>query len=380
MATRNRFTGDGRHEHRRHRRHSRDQQDGSPHDDMAPVDRRSSGSCSVSKHRESHDRDRYRRSTTDTARHSRTLNDRQSISSHDHDVNMARSDSSDEILIKHRASRRLARNSEGDDIARQIKNIEKAQREALRPESLQSQEIHIHYMPIVTRSASPPLMDHDDHRPLSSAATDPQPSGVPARKSLARGLSAGDVKIQLKDLTMSLFTKRSSQQTTCGRQSSSAPRRSKNERRDKHGKVKCSPPSSSSKYLAPLAQRWVCYKCGKVRSDSIQRRYPLHGSQKMQPNWCGKCRVNGELKGRPLDWNGQRHYCWGCGIVRSERYHDENRVAAGETSTPNYCKRCRELSPSFERNLRETSELGSEHDLLDQVRRLMNGQSAQQLI
>lgn len=282
---------------------------------------------------------------------------------HRGDANVAKSDSSDEILIKNRASRRLPQNSGGDDIARQIKNIEKAQREALRPLSAESQEIHVHYVPIVTRSASPPQMGHGDHRP---ATTDPETGGgVSVRKSLAQGLSASDVKTQFKDLTMSWFTKRTTQQPTDGHRCSVSPRHSKHERRDKHGKKKVVP--STSKYLAPLAQRWVCYKCGKVRSDSIQDRHPLRDGKKMQPNWCGKCRVNGELKGRPLDWNGQRHYCWGCGIVRSKKYHCENPIAEGQASTPNYCRRCREMSPSFERNLRETSEIGSEIDVRDQV-------------
>lgn len=299
------------------------------------------------------------------ARHERTLDEqRQPTTSRGHDAN---SDSSDEILIKHRASRRLPRSSGGDDIARQIKNIEKAQREALRPSSTESHEIHVHYVPIVTRSASPPQMDHDSHLAPSSAATGSENGGLPVRKSLAQGLSASDVKGQLKDMTMSWFTKRSARQEFHVRRSPPSPRRSKHERHDKHGKKKVLPLTSTSKYLAPLAQRWVCYKCGKVRSDSIQDRHPLRNGKKMQPNWCGKCRVNGELKGRPLSWNGQRHYCWGCGIVRSEKYHWENPMMDGEKSTPNYCKRCRELSPSFERNLRETSEIGSEIDLRDQV-------------
>lgn len=356
------------HNQRKHGKHSRHRQDNSPRYGTAPIGRSTSDDRPTHQgNKSSSDRGHYKQSIADVARHGFSSDDPQLATAHGGDANFARSDSSDEILIKHRASRRPPRNTGGGDIARQIKNIEKAQREALRPLSAESQEIHVHYVPIVTRSASPPQMDHDDHRPLSLAATSPETGGVSVRKSLAQGLSASDVKTQFKDLTMSWFTKRSTQQPNHAHRCHSSPRQSKHERRDKHGKKRVLQPTSTSKYLAPLAQRWVCYKCGKVRSDSIQDRHPLRGGKKMQPNWCGKCRVNGELKGRPLDWNGQGHYCWGCGIVRSKKYHCENPVAEGEASTPNYCKRCRELSPSFERNLRETSEIGSEIDLRDQV-------------
>lgn len=367
MTSPNPLAADDRHDHHKHGKNPRHRQGNGVQDGTILIDH-SSGAHPIRNNNKASDRDHYKHSTADRPCHGLSPENQQPMNTHGHEVDIARSDSSDEILIKHRASRRLPRSSGGDDIARQIKNIEKAQREALRPSSAESQEIHIHYVPIVTRSASPPRMDCDDHHPLSSAATDSEAGGVSIRKSLAQGLSANDVKSQLKDLTMSWFTKRSAQKTAHTHRCPSPARRNKPEKRDKHGKKKVAPLTSTSKYLAPLAQRWVCYKCGKIRSDSIQDRYPLRAGKKMQPNWCGKCRVNGELKGRPLSWNGQRHYCWGCGIVRSERYHHENSMAEGEKSIPNYCKRCRELSPSFEYNLREASEIGSEVDLRDQVR------------
>jgi hypothetical protein len=170
-------------------------------------------------------------------------------------------------------------------------------------------------------------------------------------------VSANDLTKELKGLTMSWISNR---EAALSRKRS--PRRSKHghEKRAKHGKQK-------DAFLAPLEQRWVCYECGKVRSDKIQERHPLTGGQKMQPNWCGQCRVANELKGRPLAWHGQRHYCWGCGIVRSEKYHRENPIPEGGLSEPNYCKPCRESSPSFERNLREASEIGSEVSVRDKV-------------
>lgn len=290
--------------------------------------------------RHSHDK----RSADDMARD----NTRESRSSHSHRRSEGTcSDSSDEVLIKDRPSRRRHRDSTKDDvISRQLKNIEKAQREALRPSSASSQEIHVHYVPIITTSASPPLASarHARSRPPSTSESD----GQAIRKS-----KPASVSNQLKDLTLSLLKKRD--------HSHGRSRRGKCERRDKHGK------KSVSKFLAPLAQRWVCYGCGKLRSDMIQDRHPLKEGQKMQPNWCGKCRVHGELQGRPLSWAKQRHYCWGCGIVRSKDYHRENPIGENETSTPNYCKPCRELSPSFDYCLREASEIGSEISIRDKV-------------
>lgn len=263
------------------------------------------------------------------------------------------SDSSDEILIKHRASRQVHRENDKDDhISRQLKSNEKAQREAFRPSSSSSQEIHIHYVPVVTNSAEIPLTISRQSHSRSSAAS--SLDGYTITKSKSAGISASEITNQLKGLTMSWIKKRD--------RSRSRSRRSKHEKRDKHGKRK-----EMSKFLAPLRQRWVCYGCGKLRSDSIQARRPLREGQKMQPNFCGKCRVQGELKGRQLDWEGQRHYCWGCGIVRSQEYHREHPIAEGERCTPNYCRRCRELSPSFDYHLREASELGSEISVRDQV-------------
>lgn len=256
---------------------------------------------------------------------------------------------SDEVLIKHRATQRLPRREKDAFVSRHLKDIEKAQREVSCPgSSTSSQEIHIHYH-------TNPFGSRHGSRPLSSAAS--TADGHATRRSKGQGVSPNDLTRELKDLTMSWISNREASMSH--RRSS---RRSKHghEKRAKHGKQK-------DTYLAPLEQRWVCYECGKVRSDKIQERHPLTGGQKMQPNWCGQCRIAHELKGRPLVWNGQRHYCWGCGIVRSERYHHANPIAEDELSEPNYCKPCRESSPSFERNLREASDIGSEVSVRDKV-------------
>lgn len=290
-----------------------------------------------------------KRPTGDVARE----NSRESRNRHSHRRNDGGgSGSSDEILIKHRASRRLQRDNDKADIARQLKSIEKAQREALRPLSTTSQEIHIHYVPVVTTSTSPPLAT--SRQPRLRSSLDSACDDHVARITRSSSVSASEITNQLRDITKSLLRERD--------QSRSRSQRNKHERRDKHGKKK-----DWSKFLAPLAQRWVCYECGKLRSDTIQDRHHLREGQKMQPNWCGKCRVHGELQGRPLSWNGQRHYCWGCGIVRSKEYHRENPLGKYERSTANYCRPCRELSPSFDYNLREASEIGSELNIRDKV-------------
>lgn len=298
-----------------------------------------------------HSHDKY--ATDEDVAHSSARESR-SRHSHRHTDDVG-SDSSDEILIKHRGSRRLRREDDKDAVSRQLKNIEKVQREALRPSSSASQEIHVHYVPVITTSASPPITSSRQSRSLDSAASNSD--GRSSRKSKSHGISASELTGQLRELTLSWITKRNSP--------SKSSRRSKHEKLGKHGKKR-----TTSKFLAPLAQRWICYDCGKLRSDTIQYRHPLKEGQKMQPNWCGRCRVHRELEGRPLDWHGQRHYCWGCGIVRSKDYHRDNPIAENERSTPNYCRRCRELSPSFDYNLREASEVGSEVSIRDQVRDL----------
>ncbi|KAJ4394140.1 hypothetical protein N0V93_003357 [Gnomoniopsis smithogilvyi] len=237
------------------------------------------------------------------------------------------SDSSDEILIKGRISRRIRH---GDD---------KAQRGSIRPSSSSSKEIEVHYIPDTTKSGSSPITSSYQSHSQSS------------NSSKSAGISAGDITSHLKGIK-SWLGRLSDDSHKSSRRSRS---RGQHEKRDKHGKK----PVSTSKFLAPLAQRWVCYKCGKLRSDTIQQRHPLKEGQKMQPNWCGKCRVHGELHGRSLVFNKQRHYCWGCGIVRSKTYHIENPIDDDERSTPNYCKPCREMSPAFDYNLREASEIGS---------------------
>ncbi|CAN8098708.1 unnamed protein product [Discula destructiva] len=258
-----------------------------------------------------------------------------------HHTGHADSDSSDEILIKGRSSRRARRDAD-KKVTRQLKSIEKARREGLRSRSSSSQEIHIHYIPVVTKSPTPPLADSCQSTPRSS--TEAESISKSAR------LTVSDITNQLKDFTKSWLSRHSNESPQ-----NSRPRSSKHEKRAKHGKKRV----STSKYLAPLAQRWVCYECGRVRSSIIEARHPLKEGHKMHPNWCGKCRVHGELHGRPLNFEGKRHYCWGCGILRSQTYNDNNPIRQLDMSQPNYCRPCRESSPTFSKHLREASEAGS---------------------
>lgn len=246
--------------------------------------------------------------------------------------------------------RRLSRHGEKASVYHQLKEVDKVQREVA-PSDLSSEEIHVHYVPIISNSPTNPFKS----RHLL---------GSPSNKH-----ERHKSKLQTEGNTDLYSTMpRSSRRERAGspsqdRSSKRSLRRSKHghEKYGKHGK-KVDP------YLEPLKQRWICYQCGRIRSDKIRERHPLAVDQKMQPNWCGRCRITHEYQGRPLSWHGQRHYCWGCGIVRSEKYHRENELKPGQSSGPNYCRPCREASPGYEHNLREASEISGEVTSFDKVR------------
>lgn len=256
----------------------------------------------------------------------------------------------DEGLTRTKSSHRLPRHEERASVYRQLREVEKVQREVA-PSNLSSEEIHVHYVPIISNSPTNPFKSrHQSGLPSTSHE-------ILSSKSQPEGNR--DI-----DSTISRTSRRERARSSSQERSHKhSPRRSKHghEKYGKHGK-KVDP------YLEPLKQRWICYQCGRIRSDKIRERHPLAVDQKMQPNWCGRCRITHEYEGRPLTWHGQRHYCWGCGIVRSEKYHRENVLKPGQHSGPNYCRPCREASPGYEHNLREASEIGSESTSFDQVR------------
>ncbi|KAK7719992.1 hypothetical protein SLS64_002173 [Diaporthe eres] len=271
--------------------------------------------------------------------------DRRRKSSHRYDGDVE--SDADEGLTQTKPSRRLSRQEEKASVYRQLKEVERVQREVA-PSNLSSEEIHVHYFPIFSNSPTNPFKSrhqlglpsnkHEIHKskPQADNNTD---TTVPHTSRLERARSPSQERSR-----------------------KSPSRRSKHghEKHGKHGK-KVDP------YLEPLKQRWICYQCGRIRSDKIGERHPLAVDQKMQPNWCGRCRITHEYNGKPLSWYGQRHYCWGCGIVRSEKYHRENEIKPGQSSGPNYCRPCREASPGYEHNLREASEIGGEATSFDKA-------------
>lgn len=256
----------------------------------------------------------------------------------------------DEVLVRSKSSARLSRRKEKASIYRQLKEFERVQRKVTPSDLSLEQEIHVHYVPIVSLSPTNPFSRHQ-----SGSVSDKHET----HKSKSQTDRDTDKRPTMPCTSRHERTRSPSQDRSRRR----SPRRSKHghEKNGKHGK-KVDP------YLEPLRQRWICYECGKIRSDKIRERHPLAVDEKMQPNWCGRCRITHEHNGKPLAWYGQRHYCWGCGIVRSEKYHRENELAPGRSSGPNYCKPCREASPGYEHNLREASEVGGETTNLDKVR------------
>jgi hypothetical protein len=253
-------------------------------------------------------------------------------------------------LARSKSSSRLSRPEEKAVIYRQLKEIERVRRRVAPSHLSSEQEIHVHYVPVISNSPTNPFRLHHQTGVSSTKHEDP---------ILKHKADKNTDKRSAMSHTSRDEGARSPQDRSCNRSS----RRSKrgHEKHGKHGK-KVDP------YLEPLKQRWICYECGKIRSDKIRERHPLAVDQKMQPNWCGRCRITHECEGKPLAWYGQRHYCWGCGIVRSEKYHREHELEPGQRSGPNYCRPCREASPSYEHNLREASEVGGETTGLEKVR------------
>lgn len=275
--------------------------------------------------------------------------DRRRKSSHRYDGDVE--SDVDDVLTRSKSSGRLSRRKEKASIYRQLKEVERIQREVAPSDLSSEKEIHVHYVPIVSLSPTNPF--RSCHR-----------SGSVSNKHEIHKSKSQTDKHTDKRLTTSHTSRRErARSPSQDRSRKHSPRRSKHghEKYGKHGK-KVDP------YLEPLRQRWICYECGKIRSDKIRERHPLAVDEKMQPNWCGRCRITHEHNGKPLAWYGQRHYCWGCGIVRSEKYHRVNELAPGQSSGPNYCKPCREASPGYEHNLREASEVGVETTHFDKVR------------
>lgn len=329
-----------------------------PAGEMGSKHRSSANECGSHKHNKQSRHSCDKHATDDMARHSSRRSHGRSSPPRVHDPE-SDSDSSDEILLKGRASRHSHRDEDRDG-GRRLKSIDKTQKGSFRlsSSSSSSKEKDSRFGPVTSKSDSPPP------RQSQSRSSGPSKSA---------GISVNAITNQMKGITKSLLGRRSEDSYQTSRPSRRHP---KQERRDKHGKKR----DSTSKFLAPLAQRWVCYQCGKLRSYTIEQRHPLKKGERMQPNWCGKCRVHRELSGRPLAFQGKRHYCWGCGIVRSNLYQAENPIRSGEESIPNFCKPCREVAPAFDYKLRETSDIGSAASVRDVVSPLHDQSMAHTLL
>lgn len=341
------FSDEDRHDHK-HSKRTGFHHDKLPAGEMGSRHRSSVNERGSHKHNKQSRHSYDKHTTDDMARHNSHRSHGRSSPPR---VDNTGSDSSDEILLKGRASRH-SRRDEYREGARRLNSNDKTRKGSFRlsSSSSSSQEKDSRFGPVASKSDSPPARQSQS-----------QPSGP----SKSAGIRVNTITSQMKGITKSLLGRRSEDSHQTSRPSRSRP---KQERRDKHGKKR----ESTSKFLAPLAQRWVCYQCGKLRSHTIEQRHPLKEGERMQPNWCGKCRVHRELSGRPLAFQGKRHYCWGCGIVRSNFYHVENPIRSGEKSIPNFCKPCREVAPAFDYKLREASDIGSAASVREVVSHLQD--------
>lgn len=79
----------------------------------------------------------------------------------------------------------------------------------------------------------------------------------------------------------------------------------------------------------------ICFGCGSVRSVRYHQKYPLASGQNIR-NLCEGCRDAMHQKGVL----GDRHVCFGCGRVRSKRFHCKHPANTGDPLLPNYCSPC----------------------------------------
>ncbi|CAH0016181.1 unnamed protein product [Clonostachys rhizophaga] len=86
----------------------------------------------------------------------------------------------------------------------------------------------------------------------------------------------------------------------------------------------------------PSVKYHVCFGCGSVRSTKYHDSHPIDPSQGPIRNLCSKCRDAIIERGVI----GSRHICFGCGIVRSKRFHKAHPAKKGEALLPNYCATC----------------------------------------
>lgn len=82
----------------------------------------------------------------------------------------------------------------------------------------------------------------------------------------------------------------------------------------------------------------VCFGCGSVRSRKYHEKHPLAPGKPIMPSLCEGCRERVHQK--EVMEHHCRHVCFGCGIYRSKRFHERHPADPGDPLLPNYCSRC----------------------------------------
>ena len=84
--------------------------------------------------------------------------------------------------------------------------------------------------------------------------------------------------------------------------------------------------------------RHVCFGCGSIRSRKYHEMHPLAPGKRTFPSLCEGCRD--EIHQKDAMDHHCRHVCFGCGIYRSKSFHKKHPAKPGDAILPNYCSRC----------------------------------------
>lgn len=91
----------------------------------------------------------------------------------------------------------------------------------------------------------------------------------------------------------------------------------------------------------------ICFGCGSVRSRKYHEKHPLAPGKHLMPSLCEGCRQDVHEAGTME--HHCRHVCFGCGIYRSRRFHKSHPPRPGDPVLVNYCHRCRDDMPAAAR-------------------------------
>lgn len=92
------------------------------------------------------------------------------------------------------------------------------------------------------------------------------------------------------------------------------------------------------KLPAHQPSRHVCFGCGSIRSRKYHEMHPLAPGKQKFPSLCEGCRD--EVHRKDVMDHHCRHVCFGCGIYRSKSFHKKHPAKSGDAILPNYCSRC----------------------------------------